>query len=419
MLEDFAETIAEIEGLNISPAKSGLGNLLANARFRFTEVLCQLWKADADILPKLEDWTLDPVDPSNTLFINDIVLFHKSNARLAYLVAGGKDSLPGTTRPKDSLVKPEFVARIKASFMDALKTSLEGMVQIAFNTYEPLEPGFETGSKAVTGSNLTIDVTQLVSILRPLKRIISAEQTYVDPQDTRLLLTVTSILQLNQNLLPSLLKQFGEAYQLSLKDETKQLKDLCQRIDHILFDDYVIRKGDDICRILKDGILGVDWQNLPKPTDVHPFIYEALLALVQIHAQVRAVAKQLVDRVIVALLEKVTNQTLKNFRKVEVFGMGGMLQATLEVEFMHQTLAQFVSPAAEKTLKQVYETISERYRRKSSEENELLKQELETVKKTLVTSRKATALQFLCFRRTRTKEREKEKEESSPSKSRS
>ncbi|KDN41534.1 hypothetical protein K437DRAFT_249526 [Tilletiaria anomala UBC 951] len=394
-LEDLGDTIAEMEALNIPGSSNPLQSLLVNARFRFTEVLCRLWQEDAQQLSSLEEWTLDPVEPSTTLFINDIAAFHKSNARLAYLVAGGRDSLPGTTRPKESLVKSEFVSRIKASFVDAFRISLEGMVTLAFSDYNPVDAETTTSRKVVGGSNITIDVRE---------------------PDTRILLSITNVSQIQQTLIPSLLKQFSEAFQTSVTTEQKQLKELAQRVDRTLFEDFVKRKGTSICKILKDGILhsGIDWRTLPKPTEVNPFIYDALLAMVQVHAQIRAVAKQLVDRAITNLLDQLARETLKAFQQVQVFGMGGMLQATLEIEFIHQTLSPFVSPSAEQTLKQLYETISERYQRKSPDETELLKQELETVKKTLVASRKATALQFLCFRRTRSS---KEKEESSSSRS--
>jgi len=62
--------------------------------------------------------------------------------------------------------------------------------------------------------------------------------------------------------------------------------------------------------------------------EVHPFIYEALLSLVQVHAQVRAVAKRLVVRSITALLEELAQVTLDAFNKIQSFGMGGMLQAS-------------------------------------------------------------------------------------------
>jgi len=77
-----------------------------------------------------------------------------------------------------------------------------------------------------------------------------------------------------------------------------------------------------------------------------------------------------------------------------------VFKATLEIEFMHQTLSQHVSPTADQTLQSIYKTISQSYyRRPTPNSASELQAELEGLKRTLVASRRATALQFLCFRR--------------------
>lgn len=61
-------------------------------------------------------------------------------------------------------------------------------------------------------------------------------------------------------------------------------------------------------------------------TEVHPFVYEALLSLVLVHAQVSATARPLVARTLGSLVEELAQTALDAFSKVERFGMGGMLQ---------------------------------------------------------------------------------------------
>jgi exocyst complex component 2 len=157
-------------------------------------------------------------------------------------------------------------------------------------------------------------------------------------------------------------------------------------------------------------------------TEVHQFIYDALLSLVLVHAQVSATARPLVPRTLASLVEELAQVALDAFSKVERFGMGGMLQvrrcvtslpdtvlcvtdmlaplqATLEIEFMHQTLSQHVSPRADQTLQSIYKIISQSYYRRPDSSAQELQAELEGLKRTLVASRRATALQFLCFRR--------------------
>lgn len=68
---------------------------------------------------------------------------------------------------------------------------------------------------------------------------------------------------------------------------------------------------------------------------------------------------------------------------------------------MHQTLDRFVTPVAAKTLSEVYSKISQAYVRRDGDE--ALKDHLEGVKKTLADTRRATGIEFLCFRVTKSK----------------
>lgn len=75
----------------------------------------------------------------------------------------------------------------------------------------------------------------------------------------------------------------------------------------------------------------------------------------------------------------------------------------MEIEFIHQTLSRYVTPPAQKTLSELYNKISQAYARKSGDEN--LQQHLDGVKKTLAETRRATGIEFLCFRQTKVKEK--------------
>jgi exocyst complex component 2 len=74
-------------------------------------------------------------------------------------------------------------------------------------------------------------------------------------------------------------------------------------------------------------------------------------------------------------------------------------KATLEIEFMHQTLSRYVTPSAAKTLSDLYNKISQAYARRAGDEN--LQSNLDGVKKTLAETRRATGIEFLCFRQTK------------------
>lgn len=68
---------------------------------------------------------------------------------------------------------------------------------------------------------------------------------------------------------------------------------------------------------------------------------------------------------------------------------------------MHQTLQQYVSPAAAQTFTEIYTTISDSYERRPGSADQDLQAQLDGVKKTLTEARRATAINFVCFRKER------------------
>lgn len=125
-------------------------------------------------------------------------------------------------------------------------------------------------------------------------------------------------------------------------------------------------------------------------------MHRALLLLVDAHSKVSNVSPDLVDRVLQALVTELTQVALACFQQIPKYGTGGMLTATLEIEFLHQSVNQYVTPQANETLSRIYDTISQAYRRQKSSDD--FHRELDGLKKLLSDSRRATGLETLCFK---------------------
>ena len=74
---------------------------------------------------------------------------------------------------------------------------------------------------------------------------------------------------------------------------------------------------------------------------------------------------------------------------------------------MHQTLSRYITKSAEKTLSELYTKISQAYAKRPGDEN--LQAHLEGVKRTLSDARRATGIEFLCFKQSKSKDRDKDK----------
>ncbi|GAA5834893.1 hypothetical protein JCM11251_002055 [Rhodosporidiobolus azoricus] len=406
VLNELMECVSEMGALEMAgEATQSLKELVASMRWRFEEAICSGWVRDAKVFYRLETWRADQDDPAITAYLRQVAAFQRFNSVSAYRVAGGSEeratALLGTSSAssgasaaaarnrQDIELLSEFQKKVQSAFLDGLYAFLDGLVHVAFSDPETIFNSPPNGGKR---KDLGMEGEEETG--RP-------KEVDVRNVDIRILLTVSNLTHLRETAIPRLIHQFQTAFKVDMQTDIQMLMDVTDQLDRILFDDYVKRKSADVAKIIRKGVLGgtVNWYEADKPTEVHPFIYDALLSLVLVHAQVSATARPLVARTLGSLVEELAQVALEAFSKVERFGMGGMLQATLEIEFMHQTLSQHVSPTADQTLQSIYKTISQSYyRRPNSSANEL-QQELEGLKRTLVASRRATALQFLCFRR--------------------
>jgi exocyst complex component 2 len=380
ILSEVQDCVAEIGALELGEGGLVKG-LVESARWRFEDVLVKSWLRDANYMYTLESFTPDLSTPSTTFYLTYLESFMRHLATSAFKIAGGvsTDGGPGVLRvTQQNIVPPAFISKITKAFLDAIYAVLDGFVILVA---EEAPPG--VGSIVAAGASER-----------------EGKQELIDLRDsnTRLLLVISNFSHLSGSLIPSMLSQLENALGISVDDDRKTLMKAVTALDKTLFDGYVKPKATAVAVILREGILDkdMDWYETPQPTEIRPYMYKALMGLVEIHAQISRVAENLLERGMYALVENVAQDALLSFKQVKRFGMGGMLRATLEIEFMHQTLARYVSPPAAKTLSELYNKISQAYARRPGDEN--LQGNLDSVKKTLAESRRATGIEFMCFR---------------------
>ncbi|KAH7105187.1 exocyst complex component Sec5-domain-containing protein [Auriculariales sp. MPI-PUGE-AT-0066] len=392
IIAEINDCVNDVAGIELGmEANSTMKSLLESARWMFEDALAAAWCRDANLIYLLETWELSPAEPSTTHFLTRLHFFQRHNISSALKIAGGSEnSSSSSSKSKKNNVPADFAAKVAKTFFDALTLFLDGLLQLV-NEDSPVPLPDQLPAKA----------TQTTTSVR-------AAFDFTDA-NSRLLLVVSNLGHMGRSLFPSLISQFEASFAVSVDSERRTLMDVVQEMDRLMFDYYIKQKSATVNTILRDGIINsrIDWFDTPRPTEIRTYMYDVLLFLVGVHAQVSSVAKSLLERSLHALVEDLAREALECFTKVERFGMGGMLRATLEIEFMHQTMVQYVTPAASQTLTQIYGAISQAYTRKPGG-TENLQQELDGVKKTLGETRRATAIDFLCFRPPR-KDKDKEK----------
>ncbi|KAG8807479.1 hypothetical protein FRC17_004444 [Serendipita sp. 399] len=382
ILGEMTESVNEIVGMEISDeTNASLRSLLETATWKFEETLCAVWLRDSQIFFHLETWEQRPEDRSTTLYLGRMQKYQKHITTIAYKIASGATDTVGT---KQRQIPPEFSNKITKSFLDSLYSFLDGLVHLASDD-SPIAQGLKVQASVeeATGATPLFDLKK---------------------NDTRLLLVISNLTYLNEALVPSMLNQIQSSFGIVMDDARRTLNEVMRGVDRTLFEDYVKPKANALTKLVRKGVIdpSIDWYDMPRPTEVRDYIYEILMYLVGVHAEVSAITKNLLERTLTALIVEIVNEALECFRQIKKFGMGGMLRATLEIEFMHQTLVQYVNESANWTLKEVYTTISKAFaRRPGADEN--LQRELDGVKQTLYDTRRITAIEFKCFRRPKDK----------------
>ncbi|KAF8801103.1 exocyst complex component sec5 [Phlegmacium glaucopus] len=387
MLNDIQETVNELNLMEISnEASAGLKGLLESTKWRFEDVLITAWLRDANIFYCIEAWVASSNEPFATHYLGQIEIFQRHMTTAAVRIAGGVEAASSSVArpPKQNLIHSAFVSKITKAFLDALYAILDGLVLLASD-----ESPIVHGKTADISNTAQMGLNQL-------------ELLDLTDGDTRLLLVISNFKHLSNTVIPSMLAQLESAFGLSMAEDRKTLMTVVMELDKTLFEGYIKSKSDAVTAIVRGGILDkqMDWYETPQPTEIRPYMYETLIYLVSVHAQICSVAEQLLDRTLNAIVEELASEALQCFRQVKRFGMGGMLRATLEIEFMHQTLGRYVSSSAAKTLSELYNKISQAYARRPGDEN--LQSNLDGVKKILAETRRATGIEFLCFRQSKT-----------------
>ncbi|KAK9477484.1 exocyst complex component Sec5-domain-containing protein [Lipomyces japonicus] len=363
---------SELAGLSISSKHIDvLRNMMGTIRERCIGATCLAWQQDAKNFRVLEDWA--PISSRTGTRIPKFFLQYQSIIlsgiqELIFVTAAEQKSTVLVILPPSSRV----VSNIKTQFVNSIFLALDGLVKDAVATES-----------------------------RSLKEAdgYSEKHVYTIPMDHRLLLMISNLDELKNNIVTALFERFSTAFSIQLTDNSNIIGDAMSQLDEQLFTAYTKKKRSNNSNMVRIGILksGIQWPNLPNPTDVSPYVYKVLLQLVLIHSQVTSVTPLLLKRIISDLLHHFASTILESFRQIDNFSVGGMLQATIDVEFCNQKMTAYVTPEIEELFQTTYATVQDATN-KSNVDVSAMTNQLEGMKKLLYKCHKYSKLEFSCFK---------------------
>ena len=197
--------------------------------------------------------------------------------------------------------------------------------------------------------------------------------------------------------MPNLILQFETNFSITLDDEAKTIRDALNQISDRLFQSYTLPIASQLSSIVLAGISSPDW--LPatsRPSSVQPYVYEALLLLVYVHTEVSTTAAPLTDQILSHLLEQMSLAFLDAFKQRARYPLAGLMQATLDVEFVAQTMSQYTTKKATDTQSEIYIQLDQGT---TPDAGKKLQGELPEMRQVLKRLREGTRSEFLCFKR--------------------
>lgn len=371
ILYDVGDCVLELTAIDVGKeASQGAKAMLDSLRWRLEEVIATTWARDAQGLHLLDAGSNGPASENTRGHAPYLKVVDTFQTRI--LTSARRIASAGTVRDQETPPVPQmFRFKIRDSVVETERILLDGILRMA---REPEVPKEDSNGHILTAADK--DKVVETSLLDGLAAFESLQASYI----------------------PSLAKRLCDNVGLSESDVSSLYTDL-KRVDNIVFDDYVSRWSTRLVNLINSGLVRtIDWSSTPTPKQVRPYMHTVVLSLVEAHAQVSDASRTLVKRVLETLVDRVGDATLEAFRRVGRFGTGGMLTATLEIEFLNQSVTSFLTPHAKDEFKQVYDIISQRYQRHAAPES--LNRDLEAMRKLLSESRRGTGVETLCFRPT-------------------
>ncbi|KAK3899147.1 exocyst complex component Sec5-domain-containing protein [Staphylotrichum tortipilum] len=385
---------------SISPVGKGdaaeverVKTLVGVARERCVTALCAAWNRDAENIKYVEDWNRSPDSRDVTKMPTSFAAFEGAllSGMQKILYISEAMSKPGAG---DIVLPPptKLLQMVRSQYVTTLYKALSGMVENAERFPKKADDEW------------TVEVDGFVLVNNSATSQFSASTLgggTIDAADrnVRMLLTLSNLQALRATVVPSLNTQFENAFSVKLTDETKTIRDVLSQIDARLFQSYTRPSIESLRRVIRGGVASPLWVPAAgaKPREVRPYVYEALLGLVLVHTQVSTTAASLTTEVLSYLLEQASRELLEAFRaRGPRYNLEALMQATLDVEFVAQTLSHYTTDRASELQSAIYQELDGRT---DNDARARLQAELPEMRAVLKRLREASKSEFACFRK--------------------
>lgn len=366
--------------------------LVGGTRERCVRAVCAAWATDAEACKNLEDWTRSPENRDQTKMPMHFMAFSSSVLTGMQKILYVSEAM--TKAGSGDVVTPppaKLLQLVRTQFVTSIYKALSGMVENAEKPIKTDEDDWIMVTEAMASANLDHPSATL-----------AADAIDASSRNVRMLLTLSNLKALRTDLVPQLIALFESSFSVKLTEESKTIRDVLGQIDSRLFQSYTRPTIINLTTTIKQGIAAPDWiPSTERPNQVRPYVYTTMLSLVLVHTEVStttSAATALTSEVLSYMLEAVSQALLDAFKERPKYSLAALMQATLDTEFMAQTMSQYATDKASNIQSQIYLELD---RRTNNDARARLQSELGEMRIALKRLREGTRSEFACFKKDR------------------
>ena len=360
------------------------------ARERSLNAICQAWSTDAECCRGLEDWLRAPEHHDQTRMPAYFEAFERRILTCAQHVLYLSDSRTKAGE-RDVITPPpsKLVQKVRTQFVDSVHKAVSGMLENAESQGSSDDNDWVIVSRAVNDDEVGTDAIRMSS------------------RNVRLLLTLSNLKALRNEHVPQLMQLFQSSFSVTLTEESKSVKDIFGQTDLKLFRAYTGPTVERLTKAIKHGISDPDWApRSSRVEQVRPYVYNTMMVLVNVHTEVSTTvssvgsSSSLLTEILSYLLERISQALLDGFkeRKPNMYTLPALMQATLDTEFIAQTMSQYSTKPAADIQGQIYLELD---KRSTNDARAGLQKELVEMRIVLKKLREQGRNSFSCFKKQR------------------
>eukprot|EP00160_Parvularia_atlantis_P021152 Unigene9050_Nuclearia_a/m.27684 Unigene9050_Nuclearia_a/g.27684 ORF Unigene9050_Nuclearia_a/g.27684 Unigene9050_Nuclearia_a/m.27684 type:complete len:559 (+) Unigene9050_Nuclearia_a:945-2621(+) len=295
-------------------------------------VICDAWVSETRRFAEYEHWTADTQHGSQTtslprlfrefsrlllLSLRDIAAFQHTHTSDAHSAA--------PPPPQPMRIVAALRDRIRATTFEALSSFADVLHHLAFAPADALDLSLVTARTRRLGQTLVANV---------------------DDPSTRVLVVLSNVVYIRDVMLPALRAEFEAFFQASMSHAAETALATLGHLESLLYQRYLATKMSGLSQLVEQGMLwsGVNWLQTQRPNEIRSYAYEVLMRLVKVHHQVTDTSRTILARVMGDVLGLLAVCYADAVAQIGTFGLGGMMQVLLELEFIQQTLAAYETP---------------------------------------------------------------------------